>query len=48
MQPARQHAITTAAVTAFFESTLGHSRDARCFLSRRFAAEYPDVTTATR
>jgi predicted dienelactone hydrolase len=48
MQPARQHAITTAAVTAFFESTLEHSRDARCFLSSRFAAEYPDVTTATR
>jgi predicted dienelactone hydrolase len=48
MQPARQHAITTAAVTAFFESTLGHSRAARCFLSARFAAEYPDVTTATR
>jgi len=48
MQPARQHAITTAAVTAFFESTLEHSRAARCFLSARFAAEYPDVTTATR
>jgi len=48
MQPARQHAITAAAVTAFFESTLEHSRGARCFLSRGFAAEYPDVTTATR
>jgi len=48
MQPARQHTITTAAVTAFFEATLKHSRAARCFLSDRFATEYPDVTTATR
>jgi predicted dienelactone hydrolase len=48
MQPARQHTLTTAAVTAFFESTLKHSRAARCFLADRFATENPDVATATR
>src|SRR5262249_18707965 len=48
MQPARQHPIPTAAVTACFDATLKHSRAARCFLSDRFATEYPEVTTTTR
>lgn len=37
-----------AVVTAFFESTLGRSRAARCFLRRDLATENPDVTKATR
>jgi predicted dienelactone hydrolase len=46
MAATRQHDLTRAAVTAFFESTLRRSRAARCFLGRGLAAENADVASA--
>jgi hypothetical protein len=43
MQALRQHDLTTAAITAFFDATLRRSRRARCFLERGLAGENTDV-----
>jgi len=42
MQASRQHALARAVTTAFFESTLGRSSTARCFLRKGLARENPD------
>ena len=39
MQASRQHALAQAVVAAFFESALGHSSAARCFLRKGLARE---------
>jgi predicted dienelactone hydrolase len=44
MQAERQHRLTRAVVTAFFDATFKHSHPARCFLRHGLAAENPDVT----
>jgi len=43
MQADRQHRLTRAVVTAFFDATFKHSHAARCFLRHGLAAENPDV-----
>ena len=48
MQASRQHELTQAVESAFFESTLGRSRAARCFLRERLAAEDADVQVQIR
>lgn len=42
---ARQHDLTQASVTAFFESTLRHTHAARCFLREGLARENGEVQT---
>ena len=42
MQASRQHTLAKAVTTAFFESTLGRSSTARCFLRKGLARENPD------
>ena len=42
MPESRQHALAQAVTTAFFESTLGRSSTARCFLRKGLARENPD------
>ncbi len=46
MTAARQHDITTAVVSAFFEAQFRHSKAARCFLSHGLAT-LPDVQVET-
>ena len=48
MQALRQHFLTTAVESAFFESTLKRSRAGRCFLRERLAAENADVHVQLR
>ena len=48
MQALRQHQLTTAVESAFFESTFRRSRAARCFLRRQLAAENADVQVQVR
>ena len=43
MQAVRQHEITVAAVTAFFDATLKRARAGRCFLGRELDAANDDV-----
>jgi dienelactone hydrolase len=47
MQAARQHVLTQASVTAFFEATFRKSRRATCFLRKGLAAENADVRVQT-
>jgi dienelactone hydrolase len=42
----RQHDLTNAAATAFFESTLRRSKAGRCFLAKRLGAENADVVVS--
>jgi len=48
MQASRQHELTQAAGTAFFQEQLQKSHAARCFLRQGLAAENPEVTVARR
>ena len=49
MQESRQHALAKAVTAAFFESTLGRSSTARCFLRKGLARENPgDVHVSLR
>jgi dienelactone hydrolase len=48
MQAMRQHLLTTAVESAFFESTLKRSRVARCFLRDRLGTENADVQVQLR
>ena len=48
MPASRQHDLTQAAGTAFFEEQFQKSRAAHCFLRNVFAAENADVTVARR
>ena len=48
MQASRQHELTQAAGTAFFQEQLQKSHAARCFLRKALAAENPEVTVARR
>jgi len=43
MPAARQHELTIAVTSAFFESALRHTAPAKCFLRRGLAAGNPDV-----
>ena len=42
----RQHELTNAAATAFFESALRGSKGGRCFLETRFGPENPDIVVS--
>ena len=46
MQAPRQHELTTAVVTAFFDATFKRSKPARCFLSKEILA-IPDASVET-
>jgi predicted dienelactone hydrolase len=48
MPASRQHDLTQAAGTAFFQEQFQESRAARCFLRKVFAAENTDVTVVRR
>jgi predicted dienelactone hydrolase len=48
MPASRQHDLTQAAGTAFFQEQFQKSRAARCFLRKAFAVENPDLTIARR
>jgi predicted dienelactone hydrolase len=48
MPASRQHDLTQAAGTAFFQEQFQKSRSARCFLRKVFAAENTDATVARR
>jgi hypothetical protein len=48
MKATRQHELTTAIESAFFASTLGRSREARCFLRERLARENADLRVQIR
>ncbi len=48
MPASRQHDLTQAAGTAFFQEQLQKSRAAHCFLRKVLAAENPEVTAARR
>jgi dienelactone hydrolase len=43
----RQHDLTNAATTAFFENTLRGSKAGRCFLATRLGAENADIVVST-
>ena len=48
MPATRQHDLTQAAGTAFFQERFQKSRAAHCFLRKVYAAENPEVTIARR
>jgi hypothetical protein len=48
MPATRQHELTQAAGTAFFQERFQKSRAARCFLRKNLAAENPEVRVARR
>jgi hypothetical protein len=48
MPASRQHDLTQAAGTAFFQEQFQKSHAARCFLRKVLAAENPEVTVARR
>jgi len=48
MPASRQHDLTQAAGTAFFQEQFQKSRAAHCFLRKVFAAENADVTVTRR
>jgi len=48
MPATRQHDLTQAAGTAFFQERFQKSHAARCFLRKSFAAENPEVSIVRR
>ena len=48
MTASRQHDLTQAAGTAFFQERFQKSRAAHCFLRKVLAAENPEVSVARR
>jgi hypothetical protein len=48
MTPDRQHEITQALATAFFQERFQKSHAGRCFIRSALAAENPEVTVSRR